>query len=333
MPRIVMFGIVAATLATGASTSLAAPQTVRARNGLIAFMRPGKVGEYDIWTVRPNGTGVRRLTTSPRDRSDYNPAWSPDGSTVLFERRMLTSQGDDLFTVRADRTTLHQLTGCDRDPNCWSDNEARWSPDGRRIAFFRATGPRDHDGPSQVAPYVMNADGTDIRLIAAPPAGAEEHYLTWSADGETIVFQRDTHANPAGPMQLIAANVATGKERLVYSLPPWAPGAGIPKFSPDGKRILFGYWCIYGDSCPASTRSRRNARLATIHPDGTGLRVLRLKLLADSGTWSPDGKQIVYRCSSRIGVFNLCTSRLDGTKLKRFPWPLESAHPDWGTHP
>jgi len=35
------------------------------RNGLIAFMRPGTVGEHDIWVVRPDGTGLRRVTESP----------------------------------------------------------------------------------------------------------------------------------------------------------------------------------------------------------------------------------------------------------------------------
>jgi len=62
---------------------------VKPRNGLIAFMRPGTVGEYDIWVVRPDGTGLRRLTESPANRSDHYPAWSPDSSTLLFERRKL----------------------------------------------------------------------------------------------------------------------------------------------------------------------------------------------------------------------------------------------------
>jgi Tol biopolymer transport system component len=333
MHRIVMVCVVAATLAVAVSTSPAAQRTVRARNGLIAFMRPGKIGEYDIWVTRPNGTGLRRLTASPRDRSDYNPDWSPDGSTVLFERRVLTSQGDDLFTVSADGATLHRLTACSEDPNCWSDNEGRWSPDGRLIGFGRATGPRDHDGPTKVAIYVANSDGSGIRQLSSPPTNYEDHYPSWSPDGQSIVFHRNTSTNNVpSRTTLLAVNVSTGKERTIYTLPAWAPGAGLPTWAPDGKRILFGYWCLY-DSCPASTRNRVNARLATIHPDGTGLRVLRLKLLADSGTWSPTGKQIAYRCSSRIGVFNLCTSRLDGTKLKRFPWRLLSAHPDWGTHP
>src|SRR5207247_363275 len=114
-------------------------------------------------------------------------------------------------------------------------------------------------------------------------------------------------------------------ERTVYRLPPWAPGSGIARWSPDGTRILFSFWCMYGDSCPSSTRRPKNDRLATIRPDGGGLHVLPLKILADSGTWSPDGKQIAYRCSIRLPSFNLCVSRLDGSHLKRFPWQLDSA--------
>ena len=54
-----------AASATASSTLAgAAAGTVSAkpRNGLIAFMRPGAVGEYDIWVVRPDGTGLRRVT-------------------------------------------------------------------------------------------------------------------------------------------------------------------------------------------------------------------------------------------------------------------------------
>jgi len=77
-------------------------------------MRPGAVGEYEIWVVRPNGTGLRRLTESPANRSDYNPAWSPDSSTLLFERRKLepgAAGGDEtLYAVNADGGGFRQIT-------------------------------------------------------------------------------------------------------------------------------------------------------------------------------------------------------------------------------
>jgi len=49
---------VSSTLAGAADGAASA----KANNGLIAFMRPGAVGEYDIWVVRPDGTGLHRLT-------------------------------------------------------------------------------------------------------------------------------------------------------------------------------------------------------------------------------------------------------------------------------
>jgi Tol biopolymer transport system component len=316
-----------------------------ARNGLIVFMRPGTIGEYDLWSVRPDGTGLRRLTESPANRSDYNPTWSPDGSVVLFERRKTADvPGSDeaLYEVNAHGGGFRQITHCHG--RCWSDGEPAWSASGRLIAFGRATGPRSAPGPSLIAIYIANANGTHIRQISKPPHGYEDHYPTWSPDGRTIVFQRDTSTPTPGQTKLIAVNVTTRRERIVYRIPKWAPGSGLAAVSPNGKRILFGYWCIYGDSCPPSTRAHRNATLATIHPDGTGLRHLHLKTGADSGNWSPDGKRIVFRCRSKpgtptppglpplAGLFRVCTSKLDGTGFRRFPWPVSSAEPDWGTH-
>jgi hypothetical protein len=217
-----------------------------------------------------------------------------------------------------------------------ADSEASWSPDGKRIAFGRATGPRTIDHPSKIAVYIAKSDGSAIRQLTRPPAGYEDHYPTWSPDGRTIVVQRDTTANPPGPTTLIGVNVATGAERLVFRMPDWAPGAGIPKFAPDGNHILIGFWCIYGDSCPASTRMAHNATQATIRPNGQDLQPLHLRSLADSGTWSPDGHQIAFRCrigSDPGGPFRLCVSNVDGSHLRRFPWPVDSAHPVWGTHP
>ncbi len=319
-------GAVGTSASTGGQSTL--KERLAAKNGLIAFMRPGKVGEYDLWVVRPSGKGLRPLTTAPSARSDYNPDWSPDGSSVLFERRVLDGTGDNLYVVNANDRQLRRITNCAETALCWSDNEAKWSPDGERIAFGRATGPPSEQGPSKVAIYLAHADGTGISQLSNPPSGFGDHYPTWSADGKTVVFQRD----PAqGRTTLIAVDVAAQAERVIYRLPRWAAGGGIPKFSPNGKRILFSFWCIYGDDCAASTRSARNAQIATIRPDGTMLRRLRLRVRADSGSWSPDGKKIVFRCHLPT-TFRLCTATLNGRHLKRFPGRVDSAEPDWGTH-
>jgi TolB protein len=327
-------GDVARPAATASTTTASAPTTAGGHDGLIAFMRPGEVGEYDIWVVRPTGDGLRRLTQSPANTSDYDPEWSPDGTIVLFSRRLLdesTTDGDDLYVVGKDGAGLRRLTDCADD--CFSDGEASWSPDGRRITLIRATGSRADGRPSTIAVYLTRVDGSHMRRLTDPPKGLEDHYPTWSADGRTIVFQRDTTTDVPGRTKLLAVDPQTGKERPVYRLPAWAPGGGLANFAPHGHRVLFGYWCIFGDACPPSTRTARNATLAVIDADGSHLRRLNLGIAGDTAAWSPDGTRIVFRCQPAAGTFRLCTSRLDGSKLTRFPWPLGSAHPDWGTEP
>ena len=54
----------------------------------IVFQRetPGStMSESDIFVIRPDGTGERRLTTSPEFREVW-PSWSPDGARILFSR-------------------------------------------------------------------------------------------------------------------------------------------------------------------------------------------------------------------------------------------------------
>jgi Tol biopolymer transport system component len=348
MRRVVAFLIITAACVTAVVISATATgkrrvHTAPARNGLITFMRPGTVGAFDIWVVRPNGSGLRRVTTSPQGRDDHNPVWSPDGSTILFERRKIDSStpGPDeaLYAVGPHGENFSQITHCRG--NCWADSEPAWTADGRRIAFGRAVGPRSAPGPSRVPIAIARADGSGVRLVSRPSKSYEDHYPTWSPNGRTIVFQRNTTNKKGTPIdsRLITVDVATRRERTLFVFPAWAQGAGIPKFSPDGTRILFGFWCIFGDQC--TSPKPRNEKLATIRPDGQGLHLLPLSG-ADTGAWSPDGKEIAYRCRAGSDLapgvspsdlpYRLCVARLGGTILKRFPWPLLSVHPGWTTH-
>jgi Tol biopolymer transport system component len=39
-------------------------------------------GNYEVYLIRPDGTGLRNLTQ--HDAVDKDPAWTPDGSQVTF---------------------------------------------------------------------------------------------------------------------------------------------------------------------------------------------------------------------------------------------------------
>lgn len=89
----------------------------------------------DIFVVRPDGSGLRALTTDP-DSDDDGPAWSPDGSAVAFERYPLGQTNDpesqgpnaDIWRIGHDGSALTQLTHFQND--FWGAFIARWSPTG-----------------------------------------------------------------------------------------------------------------------------------------------------------------------------------------------------------
>jgi len=137
---------------------------------LIAFRRAG-----DIYTIRPDGTGLTRLTTQA---AASQPAWSPDGTKIAF-----TSGRDrgnpEIYVMRADGTKAVDLT---RDLSA-EDSAPAWSPDGTRIAYgsYPSAG-------GAAAVWLMQADGSGkIRLAPSPGNDAEP---AWSPDGTKLVFTR-----------------------------------------------------------------------------------------------------------------------------------------------
>lgn len=95
--------------------------------GVIAFTRGGstnKAGTGTVYTVRPNGGGLRRLITRASD-----PAWSPRGTRLVVVRR--GGARTRLWTLRADATRKHRMIT----PGADSPALPTWSPDGRQIAY------------------------------------------------------------------------------------------------------------------------------------------------------------------------------------------------------
>jgi Tol biopolymer transport system component len=64
-----------------------------------------------LWTVRPNGSDLTALTDPPLSHSDYDPAYSPDGTKVLFDsdRRYDDVCCGDLYTVNATGGNLQRI--------------------------------------------------------------------------------------------------------------------------------------------------------------------------------------------------------------------------------
>jgi TolB protein len=50
----------------------------------VALASRGRGNNFDIYTVGVDGTGLRRITTSPED--EFEPSFSPDGTSIAFDR-------------------------------------------------------------------------------------------------------------------------------------------------------------------------------------------------------------------------------------------------------
>jgi dipeptidyl aminopeptidase/acylaminoacyl peptidase len=109
---------------------------------------------------------------------DYAPAWSPNGSKIVFE--VYDGNDNDLFVINWDGSGRTQITD-----NTVNAGGAEWSPDGTKLAFHQGT-----VGEHEI--FVMNADGTGAPTNITNSPG-DDLAPAWSPDGSRIAFasQRD----------------------------------------------------------------------------------------------------------------------------------------------
>lgn len=241
-------GTVTASVATAPG---AEPSTyATAAGGSIAYVDiqggPG-FGDYGpVWLVNGSKAPVE-LDSSPYD---LNVAISPDGSKVAFSRIDLATNSSDLYVVNADgsdRTLVATGGG-----NNYLGSPA-FSPDGSAIAYecsgaSPGSGTGIGCGPTAAGTYLsagvmlMNADGTDKRMVLGFIAGTQGDSLSWSPDGRSIALSGLT-SDGAGTSQVFVYR-ADGSDLLKYEdssrqLTHDAEGSYLPRFGPDGTSIIF----------------------------------------------------------------------------------------------
>jgi len=93
-------------------------------------------GEFHIYSVAPDGTGLTQLTKVPGD--DSHPAWSADGASILFSSSRFGFKDEapladipqpygELFVMRADGSEQQPLTD-----NRWEEGTPAWQPAGTK---------------------------------------------------------------------------------------------------------------------------------------------------------------------------------------------------------
>ena len=151
-----------------------------------------------IWETDSQGAQPVLLSEGcdpPTCIAEYEPSYSPDGTRLVFIRTRVPEGGEEESVVAIRDLETGAVTELDATmrPRRGAENlHPRWSPNGETIAY--AVSEYDEFGfPGSSTLHLIDADGTDERVISAPDLHAGEP--EWSQDGETILFA----SNPFRP--------------------------------------------------------------------------------------------------------------------------------------
>ena len=268
-----------------------------------------------IYTVRPDGLGLALL--SPRGSSgsgfEYrNPAWSPDGHRLAFERCSLAvnpcGSGYSLWTMRADGSQLRQIAACS---NTFCPTHPSWLADGKTLVV-----------ESNSALWMIGADGERPRLFLRPPlpAGASRGGadFPYASPKTAWVAYRTFFANASDADNWSIRAVrqdGTGDQAVTTS----QPQAGVRDsqiedmpsgWSPKGDLLL-----DIRDLWVSGTLQW--SRLYVVNPSNKGTRLLA-KVNVNNASFSSDGRSIAVTTNSAPHV---AVVGVNGGTMRRLTTP------------
>lgn len=186
--------------------------------------------QYEIYTMKPDGTGVTRLTTNG---GNYEPAWSPDSTKIAYE-----SNGD-IYVMNADGSNPTRLTTSGA-----RDSWPAWSPGGTKIAFVS-----ERDSNKEI--YVMDTDGSNQANLTQ--STANDSYPAWAPDSTKIIFEsyRDGNyeiyeMNADGGRQTRLTINSAYDQTPVYCISGQSPGSWASGASINTYRWMFGMTTLNG---------------------------------------------------------------------------------------
>jgi Tol biopolymer transport system component/DNA-binding winged helix-turn-helix (wHTH) protein len=201
---------------TGATSASISPA-----GHMLAYVAADPQGRTDLFVAQVTGGGRLQLTSDAARESQ--PAFSPDGRSLAFTRRLPPSPVPEICIVPT-------LGG--RPPRAVTNGvDPAWAPQGTRLVYI---GQARADGPQAL--FTCNLDGGDTRqILGADGAYPFLRHPAWSPDGTAIAVVRSP-GGVAGEIWLVPVDGGGAPRRLTeQSTHTWS---AWPRFTADGSAIL-----------------------------------------------------------------------------------------------
>lgn len=278
-----------------------------------AWSPDGKLLAYSsgnaLYVTKAVGAEPRKLLELERPYNIRFIVWLPDGSHLRFTKANYNANASAIWEIAADGSSLHQLFPGWHDPP--NEVGGAWTADGKYFVFgsnaqvFTVPGYGGWfhssvkpiqltSSPMALSQPIPSKDGKKLFVVGATTrgelmrydaksghfvpflGGISAEYLDFSKDGQWVAYI----SFPDGKLW---RSKVDGSERL--QLTDGSNYAFLPRWSPDGKEILF-----------YESLSAKPARMYEISREGGSPR----QLMPDDShpqqdpNWSPDGKKIVF---------------------------------------
>ena len=276
-------------------------------------------GDGNIYLIDPRPGASPRKAIGPPDNKGFlqEPAWSADGQRIAysyllpFDTSGLPAQ--DLLSANADGSSPQTLLAHTMNGEVYAS--PAFSPDGRFMYYSHSTPILNAD--KQVTGVTLVLERIDLQTKQTTQIASNGIQPAVSPDGKQITFVR---INPDTFQQDLMTADADG-QNLKAIVPSNATGYGIngPRWTPDGKRILFGVPNLFSRrnveiaQAPASLAERLLSWFAGIFTvsvaeahgppwdlwivDASGENLQRLTEIGEddpTAAWSPDGKYFAF---------------------------------------
>lgn len=294
--------VVGVVVAAAATTAVLGGCGDTPPQSVISFSRYAGQGQGHIFTMAPDGSDVRQVTSGRGVQA--HSVISPDARKIVYSQ------------VNPKRSSISVVDRSGGAPTVLNEGHKwsmvpNWSPDGARIAFTS-----DADGNYEI--YTMAADGSDVRQLTFTDPPTEHVGPKYSPDGMLLLYASDKdEKRPATQQDLWTMSADGGPgTRLTYNI----NNRESRGWSPDGTRIV--------------TQNLKNGvgQLVVLNADGSHERqithfpvntpkfspggIFPVMSGAVTPAWSPDGAWIAF-AANPDGNYDIYRIRPDGSGLTR----------------